>query len=93
MSTLMNSGAKGVQIGSERIIATSSVRCVGAVVLINHRPIAVNPINIAVVGDQDDMYESLVKIVEEFESTGKKLEIMREDNVALDAYRKAEVNW
>jgi len=93
ISTLMNSGAKGVQIGSERIIATSSVRCVGAVVLINHRPIAVNPINIAVVGDQDDMYESLVKIVEEFESTGKKLEIMREDNVALDAYRKAEVNW
>ena len=93
INCLMDSGAKGVQVGSERIIATSSVRCVGPVVLINQRPVAVNPIKLIAVGDQDAMCESLSLIAEDFARSGKSLEIVREEKVTLEPYRKVEVNW
>ena len=93
INCLMDSGAKGVQVGSERIISTSSVRCVGPVVLINQRPVAVNPIKLIAVGDQDAMCESLSLIAEDFARSGKSLEIVREEKVTLEPYRKVEVNW
>ena len=53
VNLLFWSGAKGVEVGGKRIIAQSSIRCAGPVLLVNHLPVAVNPVVIRAVGDSD----------------------------------------
>lgn len=86
LNALFAAGAVGAQVGGERIVATSSIRCIGPVVLVNQRPVAVNPVRILVVGDQWALEKALKPIAAEFARSGKKLEIRREPFVHLSAY-------
>jgi hypothetical protein len=83
---LFDSGATGMEIGGQRIVLGSSIRCAGPVILVNHRPISVNPIIIKVAGDPDALSGSLAGIMREFEVAGKRLEIRRMKRVVLSAY-------
>jgi hypothetical protein len=82
------SGAKGVEIGGRRIIAQSSIRCAGPILLVNHRPVAVNPVVIRAVGDHDALMESLVELNERLFADGKRLEIEPSEMITLSAYTK-----
>ncbi|HHX26042.1 MAG TPA: DUF881 domain-containing protein [Firmicutes bacterium] len=82
------SGAKGVEIGGRRIIAQSSIRCAGPILLVNHRPVAVNPVVIRAVGDYDALMESLVELNERLSADGKRLEIEPSEMITLSAYTK-----
>jgi hypothetical protein len=93
LNALFAAGALGAQVGNERIVAVSSVRCIGPIVLVNQRPVAVNPIRIYAVGDGNALSRSLAPIASRFARTGKRLEITRESDVRLAAYRKGEVPW
>lgn len=82
------SGAKGVEVGGRRIIAQTSVRCAGPILLVNHRPVAVNPVVIRAVGDRDALTGSLFELNERLLSDGKRLEIETSEMITLSAHTK-----
>lgn len=93
VNALFSAGAQGIEIGSERLVATSSVRCVGPVVLVNQRPVAVNPIVIKAVGPTKDLVKAVSPIREAFGRTGKRLEVYVRDSVTLSAYKVGKSGW
>jgi uncharacterized protein YlxW (UPF0749 family) len=58
VNELWAAGAEAIEINGNRLVATSSVRCVGPIVLVDHRQVA-PPINIRVIGDADTMMGGL----------------------------------
>ncbi len=86
LDSLFAAGAIGAQVGGERVTATSSVRCIGPVVLVNQRPVAVNPIHIYAVGPPAALERALKPVAARFARTGKRIEIRRESTVHLSAY-------
>ena len=76
-------GAKGIEIGGQRLTATSPIRCVGSSILVNNKPVAVNPVTIKAVGDPEVLASGLDIIKKHFESFGLKLEITTEENISI----------
>lgn len=56
---LWASGAQGIAVGERRLVANSSIRCVGGPILVNYDPIPVKPLVIKAVGDSQTMLEYL----------------------------------
>lgn len=88
INELSYAGASGIQVGNQRVVVGTSVRCVGPVILVNQQAIAVNPVVIKAVGDSEALEKSLGMIRKRFEAFGKKLEVERVENVVLNAYRR-----
>ena len=86
LDSLFAAGALGAQVGGERIVATSSVRCIGPIVLVNQRPVAVNPIHIYAVGAPEKLERALRPVSVRFSRTGKRIEVRRESAIHLSAY-------
>ncbi|QOR35596.1 DUF881 domain-containing protein [Clostridium sp. 'deep sea'] len=90
LNELYSAGALGVSVGGQRIITTSPIRCVGAVVLVNYTPIAVDPVVINVVGDPIKLESSLEIIKNTLKLVkGMEIEITKSENIILPAYKKA----
>lgn len=86
VNELYAGGAVAVSVGGQRLTATSSIRCVGPVVLVNQKQIVVNPIVIEAVGDADVLYSSMDLIVHTFEATrGIYIEVEQLPEVTLPA--------
>ena len=66
LDSLFAAGALGAQVGGERVVATSSVRCIGPIVLVNQRPVAVNPIHINAVGNPAALERALRPVSADF---------------------------
>jgi uncharacterized protein YlxW (UPF0749 family) len=81
-------GAKGADVGGRRIIAQSSIRCAGPILLVNQQPVAVNPVVIRAVGDPKALTESLFEFSERLLADGKRLEIETQEMITLPAYTK-----
>lgn len=88
VNLLFWSGAKGVEVGGRRIIAQSSIRCAGPILLVNQRPVAVNPVVIRAVGDHDELTDGLFEFSEKLYADGKRLEIETLEMITLSAYTK-----
>lgn len=86
LNLLFHSGAEGAEVGGQRIIAQSSVRCAGPVILVNQQPIPVNPVVIKAVGDPHTLSHALSEVGTRFARDGKKLEVEEERTVTLTAY-------
>lgn len=80
-------GAKGIEVGNQRIVVGSSVRCVGPIILVNQRPISVNPVVIRAIGPANEMLVVLNKLKQRFDIFGKKLEAVKVDNLVISAYQ------
>lgn len=87
VNALFEAGALGVQVGTERFGATSWVRCVGPVVMVNGKQVGANPIVVSAVGEPEKLIESLQDIQEEFSYTGKRLVVRRAENITLAPFR------
>ncbi|MDP3486790.1 MAG: DUF881 domain-containing protein [Bacillota bacterium] len=80
-------GALGIAVGGERVTAQTAVRCAGPVILVNQRPIAVNPVVLEAVGDATVLASSLSLVRTSLLATkGVKLEVEKLDNLTLPAY-------
>lgn len=80
-------GALGIAVGGERITGQTAVRCAGPVILVNQRPIAVNPVILEAVGDNNVLASSLSLVRTTLLATkGVKLEVEKLDNLTLPAY-------
>ena len=88
VNLLFWSGAEGVEVGGRRIIAQSSIRCAGPILLVNQQPVAVNPVVIRAVGDYNALVDGLFELCEKLHADGKKLEIESKEMITLSAYTK-----
>ncbi len=87
LNELFSSGAKGIAVGEQRIIARSSIRCVGPVLLVDYEPVAVNPVVIRAVGDPEKLASGVDLIKNTLENVrGVRIEVSVEDKIVLPAY-------
>jgi len=90
VNELFSSGAEAVSVNGHRMIATSSVRCVGSAVLVNSVQVA-PPIMIKAIGDPDVLEKSL-----ELQGGAAEnlflldmIEITKQQDIVVPAYRGA----
>ncbi len=91
INELLASGAEVVSLNEERLVATSSIRCVGPTVLVNNTRIA-PPFVIKAIGDPKTLEAGLLikdGIVEVLKSWGIKVDIQKSDNITIPAYKGA----
>jgi len=86
VNELFAAGARGVSVGGQRLITTSSIRCAGPIILVNQKPIAVDPIVIKAVGDAEVLQSSLELIRRELKEFGIGIEVTIEESITLPAY-------
>lgn len=85
---LFAAGAKGIAIGGQRMIATTSIRCAGPVILVNQTPISVDPVTIDAIGDPDVLESSLELLKNYYENVdGIRVEIEKSGEIELPPYR------
>ncbi|MDI7248400.1 MAG: DUF881 domain-containing protein [Bacillota bacterium] len=88
VNELFAAGAVGVEVGGQRLVATSSIRSAGPLLLVNQQPISVNPVVIHAVGDPELLTSSLELIRNSLKPWGIRVEVERQDNLVLSAFRK-----
>jgi len=82
--SLFASGALGISVGDRRLIATSSIRCVGGPILVNYVPVPVKPLVIKAVGNPEVMLEYLEPLLDFYTEVRKlRIEISTESEVRL----------
>ncbi len=87
INELSAAGAAGIAVGDQRLMATSSVRCAGPVILVNHRPVPVDPVTIYAVGDPDVLASSLGLLRSSLLATkGVRLEVEKQERLTLPGY-------
>lgn len=84
---LLIAGAEGVEVGDQRLVATTPIRCVGPTLLVNNKPISVNPIVISAVGNPHVLKSSLDIIDGQLEAFGIRLEIDTKEVVELKSLK------
>lgn len=86
INELYAGGAVAISVGGQRLTATSSIRCVGPVVLVNQKQIVVNPIVIEAIGDKEVLYSAMDLILHTFEATrGIYIEVEQHSELTLPA--------
>lgn len=87
VNELLAAGASGIAVGEQRLIVTSSIRCAGPVILVNHRPIAVNPVLIEAIGDSAVLSSSLSLVKASLLATrGVQVDVEQARNMTLPAF-------
>ena len=85
VNELFAAGARGIQIGSQRLVATSSIRAAGSHVLVNHQGVSTEPVEIRVVGDPE-VLASALDLITHSPYFGLTLDIQRQDSLTLTAH-------
>lgn len=88
VNELFAAGAIGVAVGGQRLVANSSIRCAGPVILVNQQPVSVNPIVIIAVGDPQILSSSLDLIKSQLKEFGIRMEIKVENQVLVPAFKE-----
>ena len=86
VNELFAAGATGIAVNNQRLITTSSIRCAGPVILVNQKPIAVNPVTIYALGDSEVLDSSLDLIRAQFIASGVRIEAEAAPDITLPAY-------
>ncbi|ACL70004.1 uncharacterized protein conserved in bacteria [Halothermothrix orenii H 168] len=80
---LIIAGAKGVEVGGQRLTVHSAIRCVGPTILVNNKPIPVNPIVIKAVGDPEVLASSLNIVRNHLKAFGIELKVTKQKEISL----------
>lgn len=86
VNELFSAGAKGISIGDQRLITTSSIRCAGPIILVNQKAIAVDPITIKAIGDPEVLASSLELIKAELGEFGIGIKVSKIEQITLPPY-------
>lgn len=88
LNELRDAGAEAISLNGERILATSEVRCTGAVVTVNGRRYAA-PYVIFAIGDPDTLYSALTMrngVVDILSQWGITVRVTASDQLLIPAY-------
>lgn len=89
VNELFASGATGIAVGDQRLTTTSSIRCTGPLIKVDDKLIAVNPVEIKVVGDPDLLSSGMEIIKNTMErDRGLSFEVEKVDNITLPGYAR-----
>lgn len=89
VNELYSAGALGVSVGGVRLTANWSIRCAGAVVLVNQQQIEVNPVVIQAVGNPNVLRSSLDLIANTYRAVrGIEMIVELQDDLVLPASEK-----
>ncbi len=89
VNELYSAGATGVSVGGVRLTANWSIRCAGAVVLVNQQQIEVNPVLIEAVGNPSVLRSSLDLIANTYRAVrGIELKVSSQKMINLPASGK-----
>ncbi|SHJ91066.1 Uncharacterized conserved protein YlxW, UPF0749 family [Anaerobranca californiensis DSM 14826] len=89
VNELFSSGARGIAIDGRRLTTTSSIRCVGPVIHVDHEPIRVEPIEIHVAGNPEILKSGLSLFFRtRFEPRGIIYDVQIVDQITLPAYSR-----
>ncbi len=83
VNELFAAGARGLDVGGERLVATSAIRCGGPVILVNQNPIPVDPVVIRAVGSPEVLSSALQIVKNELAVFGVRVEIEIQDDISL----------
>lgn len=91
VNELFSVGAKGISVGGERLITTSSIRCTGPLIMINYHQVATNPVVIEAIGEPDLLISGLKIITNDLEARrGLTFEVNHSGFIKLPAYLRSE---
>lgn len=85
VNELFAAGARGIQVGSERLIATSSIRAVGDNILVNHQAVPTEPVEVRAVGDPE-VLASALDLITHSPYFGLILDVQKRQTVTLSAH-------
>src|SRR5690554_6132697 len=84
--SLYASGAQGISVGGRRLVADTSIRCVGPTILVNYDAIPVDPVVIKAVGDAESMLTYIQPILDYYtEVRDLRIEVSTEEQLRLPA--------
>jgi hypothetical protein len=87
VNELRVAGATGIEVGGERLIATSFIRSSGSQLLVNGRTISLNPLEIRATGDPLVLQSSLELLRNSLSYWGITVEVIAEELLTLRAYQ------
>ncbi len=90
VNELKIAGATGIEVGGQRLNVTSAIRCVGPTILVNNKPIPVNPITIKAIGNPEVLASSLDIIKNQLRNFGIRMDITIEEEVRLSGQSNYE---
>ena len=83
VNELKAAGARGIEVGGQRLTTQTAIRCVGPTIMVNNKPIQVNPVIIKAVGDAQVLTTSLDIVKRQLENFGIKIAIKTMDEITL----------
>jgi hypothetical protein len=90
VNELFASGAVGIAVGDQRLTTTSSIRCTGPLIKVDDKLVAVNPVEIKVVGDPDLLNSGMEIIKNTMErDRGLSFEVEKVDSLTLPGYARS----
>ncbi|MFW6390014.1 MAG: DUF881 domain-containing protein [Halanaerobiales bacterium] len=89
INELKIAGARGIEVGGQRLTINTPVRCVGPTILVNNKPIPVNPVTIKALGDPDVLKSSLDIIGKQLQDFGINIEI----DTSKEIWLKGQSNY
>ncbi|MFP4017527.1 MAG: DUF881 domain-containing protein [Halanaerobiales bacterium] len=90
INELKIAGAAGIEVGGQRLQFNTAIRCVGPTILVNNKPIPVNPIVIKAIGNPEVLSSSLDIIKKQLVSFGIIIEIQKEKDIWLNGQSNYE---
>ena len=90
INELKIAGATGIEVGGQRLQVNTAIRCVGPTILVNNKPIPVNPIVIKAIGAPDVLSSSLDIIKNQLINFGINIDIKVDDNIWLNGQSNYE---
>ncbi len=86
VNELFAAEARGIQVGGQRLTAVSSIRCAGPTILVNQKPIAVDPVIIKAVGPPDVLASALRIVINELKAFGVTIEVEELESITLESF-------
>lgn len=83
INELFIAGARGIEVGEQRLTSVSPIRCVGPTILVNNKPISVNPVVIRAVGQPKVLASSLEIVKKQIQVFGIKIEVEQKQEINL----------
>jgi len=87
INELMTAGARGVEVGGQRLTVNSAIRCVGPTILVNNKPVAVNPVIVRAIGIPRVLTSSLDIIKKQLQAFNIRVEVIEKEEITLDGQR------
>ena len=89
VAEIKNTNAEAISINGQRIVQSTTINCVGALIQVNNESIG-SPFVIKVIGDKNTLYNNLLRpgsYLDELESAGLVVKVEKSDEVTIEKYK------